>query len=203
MTGLAIRIAQGMALDRDGEHFGLKPFDIEYRRRVWWQLLLLDVRSSEARGCLPTLLMDDTRLPTLLNDTDLDPDMETQPKPRVGLSDMTISLVRFSICQMGRRLHGNVFKGEAPLSLQAKKKTVEDFEKEIAEKYLQYCDQGGPVYQYGANVCDPKLSRSRMLMSKDCSSHHKSNAAYDPQAFKAGDLPGGQGQTIFNFFEYS
>lgn len=154
MTGLAIRIAQGMAIDRDGELFGLKPFDIQYRRRVWWQLLLLDVRASEARGCLPTLLMDDTRLPASLNDSDLDPDMDTTPKPREGLTEMTIASVRFAICEMGRRLHGNVFKGEAPLSLPAKKKMVEDFEKELTEKYLKYCDQGGPLYQYGANVGD-------------------------------------------------
>jgi hypothetical protein len=47
LTGLAIRLAQSLGLHRDGEVFNLPPFNVEMRRRLWWQVVTLDVRSSE------------------------------------------------------------------------------------------------------------------------------------------------------------
>lgn len=56
LTGLVVRIAQTLGVHRDGSHFGLKPFDIEMRRRLWWQVCILDARSSEDHGCDPTIV---------------------------------------------------------------------------------------------------------------------------------------------------
>lgn len=56
LTGLAVRIAQTLGIHRDGSHFGLRPFDIEMRRRLWWQVCILDARSSEDHGCDPTIV---------------------------------------------------------------------------------------------------------------------------------------------------
>lgn len=35
LTGVVVRIAQGIGLDRDGTILGLSPFDTEIRRRIW------------------------------------------------------------------------------------------------------------------------------------------------------------------------
>jgi hypothetical protein len=56
LTGLAVRIAQTLGVHRDGSHFGLKPFEIEMRRRLWWQVCILDARASEDHGCDPTIV---------------------------------------------------------------------------------------------------------------------------------------------------
>jgi hypothetical protein len=56
LTGLAVRIAQTLGIHRDGSHFGLLPFEIEMRRRLWWQVCILDARSSEDHGCDPTIV---------------------------------------------------------------------------------------------------------------------------------------------------
>jgi hypothetical protein len=56
LTGLAVRIAQTLGIHRDGSHFNLPPFEIEMRRRLWWQVLILDARSSEDHGCDPTVV---------------------------------------------------------------------------------------------------------------------------------------------------
>lgn len=56
LTGLAVRIAQTLGIHRDGSHFGLTPFNIEMRRRLWWQVCILDARSSEDHGCDPTIV---------------------------------------------------------------------------------------------------------------------------------------------------
>ncbi|KAE9365933.1 hypothetical protein N431DRAFT_487811 [Stipitochalara longipes BDJ] len=56
-VSIALRIAQGMGLHRDGSHFKLDPVQAETRRRVWWYILHTDVMVSIASG-LPPLLMD-------------------------------------------------------------------------------------------------------------------------------------------------
>jgi hypothetical protein len=56
LTGLAVRIAQTLGIHRDGSHFNLAPFEIEMRRRLWWQVCVLDSRSSEDHGCDPTIV---------------------------------------------------------------------------------------------------------------------------------------------------
>lgn len=50
LTGIAVRIAQRMGLHRDGEVLGLKPFDTELRRRLFWQIVPLDGRASQVAG---------------------------------------------------------------------------------------------------------------------------------------------------------
>lgn len=56
LTGLVVRIAQTLGVHRDGTHFGLDPFTVEMRRRLWWQVCMLDSRSSEDHGCDPTIV---------------------------------------------------------------------------------------------------------------------------------------------------
>lgn len=55
LTGLVVRIAQTLGVHRDGLHFSLPPFEIEMRRRLWWQICILDVRASEDHGSDPTI----------------------------------------------------------------------------------------------------------------------------------------------------
>lgn len=51
MTGIVIRMAHYLGLQRDGTHFEhLSPFDIEVRRRVWWAVCNLDLRACEDQG---------------------------------------------------------------------------------------------------------------------------------------------------------
>ncbi|KAM5343949.1 hypothetical protein ACJ41O_012486 [Fusarium nematophilum] len=47
LTGLAVRLAQNFGLHREGSLFGLSKFDMEMRRRLWWQIAILDAPSAE------------------------------------------------------------------------------------------------------------------------------------------------------------
>jgi hypothetical protein len=38
MVSLLVNVAQSMGLHRDGEQFGVPPFETEMRRRVWWSI---------------------------------------------------------------------------------------------------------------------------------------------------------------------
>lgn len=68
LTGLVVRIAQTLGIHRDGSHFDLPPFEIEMRRRLWWQVCILDARASEDHGCDPTIVeaQFDTKMVCLL-----------------------------------------------------------------------------------------------------------------------------------------
>ena len=108
LTGLLIRIGQSLGLHREGTHFAqLKPFDVEMRRRLWWILCLLDMRSAEEQGTelLIPERIHDTRLPLNVNDSDLDPDMTDFPEERQGATDMSFSLVRYEVCTFARSMH--------------------------------------------------------------------------------------------------
>lgn len=99
LTGIAVRIAERIGLHRDGGGMGLKPFDVEVRRRVFWQLLPLDGLSGQI--CGTGIAMDaknwDTKQPLNVNDTDIWPGMEEPPAVREGATDMIFCLARTEI----------------------------------------------------------------------------------------------------------
>jgi hypothetical protein len=73
MTAVVLHLAQGLGLHRDGSNFGLNPFETEMRRRLWWHICLLDMRSSEDHASDPQVYeaFYDTRLQLNINDDDI------------------------------------------------------------------------------------------------------------------------------------
>ncbi|KAF4592264.1 fungal specific transcription factor domain-containing protein [Ophiocordyceps camponoti-floridani] len=106
LTGLLIRIAQGMGLHRDGTNFKLPPLETEVRRRLWWAILMLDVRSAEELGSDMIIGEQsyDTQMPSNIDDTDVGTGTINMPTPREGRSDCAVALVRAEICAAMRRL---------------------------------------------------------------------------------------------------
>lgn len=143
-----------LGLHRDGEKFGLSPYNTEMRRRLWWQICVLDVRASEDHGSDPSIFDHtfDTKFPLSINDEDLDPDAKEPPQPREGVSDMTFVLVRFEICALSKRLQYNA-PGRGPfssgnptkLTLEEKEELIKETESRLEENYLKYCENAGPL----------------------------------------------------------
>ncbi len=158
MTGLAIRLAQGMGMDRDGELFKLAPLEVELRRRIWHQISLLDLRASEARGSMSGLSYD-TKLPSNINDDDIGPETRTPPEPQVGLSDMTGALLRFELCEISRRLR-------RAMALSAKEKIIEEFQQHLESTYLQYCNAGDRLQRLCANLARLVVKRMILMLYK-------------------------------------
>lgn len=50
LAGMTIRIAQRMGLHKDGQGSQLSPFQVEMRRRLWWQIIVLDRTTAEISG---------------------------------------------------------------------------------------------------------------------------------------------------------
>lgn len=68
---------------------------------------MLDMRGSEDRGTYPMILENTftTRQPLNINDEDIDPTTEYEPKERVGVTDMTFCLITCEGANIVRRLN--------------------------------------------------------------------------------------------------
>lgn len=146
LTGLAVRIGQSMGLHRDGLLLpGLTPLEIEIRRRVFWALCILDLRSAEDQGTDLTIgdKTFDTELPLNINDSDISDQSTEMPRSRQGATDMTFSLIRYEVCAAARRLYVVSANStvqcprDAAISLEERETMVRSIYEDVEEKYFK------------------------------------------------------------------
>ncbi|OAP64044.1 hypothetical protein AYL99_00016 [Fonsecaea erecta] len=169
LGGLAIHLAQSLGIHRDGTHFGLNPFDTEMRRRLWWQISLLDNRAAEDHGVDPSFndQFYDTKVPANLNDDDIYPGMKDWPKERVGATEMTFCLIRYEIGLFSRRFNfgpGCSTSQVSELSLVEKEKLIDECHRKLEEKYLRHCDMNMPIYWVAATVARLILAKMWLMV---------------------------------------
>ncbi|KAJ6190682.1 hypothetical protein N7519_000703 [Penicillium mononematosum] len=159
MTSIVLRLAQSLGLHRDGSNFALKPFETEMRRRLWWHISLLDVRSSEDHGTDPLIheRMYDTLLPLNINDDDLSPDMEEPPKEREGCTDATFCLIRCEITSALRRANyacpGAQFRVPSSLPpIDRAGRMIQVISERCEQRYIRHCDMNIPLQWCAATV---------------------------------------------------
>jgi hypothetical protein len=107
MTGLIIRMAQYLGLQRDGSNFEhFTPFEIETRRRIWWAVVNLDLRASEDQGTDLAITHGsfDTKMPLNINDADIGPETKDMPTAREGVTDMSLALMIIGLCDLIRQM---------------------------------------------------------------------------------------------------
>ncbi|KAF7537706.1 hypothetical protein G7054_g3525 [Neopestalotiopsis clavispora] len=94
LTAMLLRLAQAYNLIQDGDGSHHTFFEAELRRRLWWQVVVLDIRASEDRGTEAMIDPDSysTHLPLNINDEDFGPDTIVAPPERQGPTDITFSL---------------------------------------------------------------------------------------------------------------
>lgn len=109
LLGLVFRLAQAIGLHRDGDGSVFSPFEAEMRRRLWSQIVVLDVRAAQDRGTEPMIREDDSNTipPTNINDDAFNPDTAT-PVPRLaveGPTDITFSLCTYHCSSLFLYIH--------------------------------------------------------------------------------------------------
>ena len=167
LTGLLIRLAQGLGIHRDGQQFGLSPFETEMRRRLWWQISSLDTRASEDQGTDPSIVEQsfDTKFPLNINDEDFDPRTKETPKEHEGATEMTFDLIRYSMGITVRRLSyappgaGRCRTMNARLSTEDKERMIDDLHQYLEKKFLRHCDMSVPLHWVAATV-------ARLILAK-------------------------------------
>lgn len=161
LTGVAIRIAEGLGLERDGVYMGLSPFETEMRRRIWWLLKTHDGRTAELCGLHKFRDLDvrpeSTKTPTNVNDDQLYPSMSSLPPEPKSLTDISFvalkyDLMNFATSRVARfRQQGkNISQWDRDLASESDKlvtdETLKEIESLIEVKYLRYCDPSQPLH---------------------------------------------------------
>ncbi|KAK7531546.1 fungal-specific transcription factor domain-containing protein, partial [Phyllosticta citribraziliensis] len=152
LVALAVRIGQDLNLHRDGALTGFSPYETEMRRRLWWQLVVLDIRACEDRGSFPLISLElcSTKVPLNINDEDIEPNTRSPPAEREGYTEMTFS----KLCQEASAVAPKFFS-PIPANIDDEHKRdhwqhqiqeeVEHFKDKMQEMFLNYCKPEVPI----------------------------------------------------------
>ena len=146
-------MAQLIGLQEDpGDAFS--PFEAELRRRLWYHICGLESRGAEEGGARQNSIMEDrdVRLPSNLNDIDLDPQLNDPLKPRSGVTDMTFVLARWesirTVYNLFRIKKKYKTSGQSLDSAELKaeqQKVIEEHKLRCGTYYLRHLDESRPM----------------------------------------------------------
>ncbi|KAG9239957.1 fungal-specific transcription factor domain-containing protein [Calycina marina] len=155
LTGMAVRIAQRLGIHKDGALHKISPFETEFRRRTWWQVVFLDGQSSKLAGAgFPAhLLQYDTKLPTNVSDSDLNPNMTEMPSEKEGVTEMLALQLRYEVATAMKSFtkggNNNFWSTITNVELIVKKDMViDELEAKFEEKYIRFCDPSIPLHLF-------------------------------------------------------
>ncbi|KAB2574846.1 Transcription factor vrtR1 [Lasiodiplodia theobromae] len=177
LSAVAVRMGQRIGLHQDGSKMGLPLFDIEIRRRVWWQLMPLDMRTAELAGGTTSLTSKiwDVELPLNCNDSDLDPDMKQLPVEHNGPTEMFFCNMRYNFGRfMKKASAGQYFDIRTypedsssitsyQVALAEKDKKLDELEQFLDENFLRHCDPSVPLHYLSAIVARCALCVMRLI----------------------------------------
>lgn len=155
-AGVAARIAQAIGIHVDGTDLGLSPFATEMRRRLWWQIAIIESRSAELTGSRRSSNVDlsNVQLPTNVDDGDIWPEMPAALTGQVKPTESIACLIRYELVAFwdARNSGGSsIMADHVPLSLplasalQESDTLIDELEQLLEEKYLRYCDPSTPI----------------------------------------------------------
>jgi hypothetical protein len=160
-------MGQKLGLHRESASRNLSIFEAEIRRRLWWQVSILDFRSAQLSGTKieGDQNYSDTARPLNINDTDLSPAMKAPPKEHAGCTDMLFCSIRYEIGDFMRK--SGVFSRQRPggmATMAAKDKAIDDLEERLEQKYIRHCDQSIPLHALSAALARSAVYQMRLLM---------------------------------------
>lgn len=156
LSGVASRIGQGMGLHRDGTTLGVSPFETEMRRRLWWQISILDFRSAELTGSgrFGDINLSNSQPPSNVDDAEIYPEMKEPPVSHTKATEMIACLLR---CEFGYFWKEKIMQKSKitmenlrlaspwETTLEERDANIHELEQRIEEKYLRYCDPSIPI----------------------------------------------------------
>ena len=159
LTGVAVRIAQSMGLERDGASLGLPPFETELRRRIWWQLKTHDFRTAELCGLSKFRDLEtgagSTKWPTNISDDKLYPGMPSLVAESIALTDNIFIAVRYELANFAASrvakfrqegINPSQWDLHASGSVVERGESLKEIEEILETKYLRYCDPTQPLH---------------------------------------------------------
>lgn len=172
LSGVCTRIAQRLGLHKDGSKLGLSVYETEIRRRVWWNIIMLDTTAGHVAGCESHLIpRADTRSPANVNDGLLHPDMKDEPIESSGATEMTFMLMRIEFGSWLKK-HGDggasnfggfwQFLDSSSVPIEQKDRLIDELQDVLETKFLRHCDPSIPIHMATLLVARSVVARSRL-----------------------------------------
>jgi hypothetical protein len=167
LTGIAIRLAQRMGIHRDGENLGLPPFEVQMRRRLFWQLLPLDSYAGQVSGTGIMISPNswDTKPPLNINDDQIYPGMTEPPLEQRSATEMIFALSRIELSNFYNQTGVKLKEIGATIQF----RDAEDIERLINEvedlietKFLRYCDILNPLHFFTTGITRSAINAVRL-----------------------------------------
>jgi hypothetical protein len=168
LAGVLVRVAVSMKLHRDGSHFAnITPFEIEMRRRLWWQICFIDSRSEDVQVSEYKLSegMFDTEIPANTDDANLDPGMSKPPVVAERWTDMTVFLIRCEVWKLSRRLQSLTAASYAlPLDIDERLELFQQSQARIEDTYLKHLNPNQPLHSFVATTARLFLTKVDLIL---------------------------------------
>ena len=189
LAGLATRCALRLGLHRESVCRQFSIFDAEIRRRLWWQIVILDSISARLAGAGLVDLHSswDTKKPLNVNDSDLWVSMKEPPSEHTGITEMLFCSIRYEMCGfMKYFLRTAMTPGSGP-SLAEIDKDIDELENDLELKFLRHCDSSIPFHFMASCLGKVAIAQMRLI------SHH-------PQRYpdKGASLPQSEKDFLFS-----
>ncbi|TVY74870.1 Bikaverin cluster transcription factor bik5 [Fusarium oxysporum f. sp. cubense] len=170
MAGLLARVAVSAGLHRDGSNFpGMSPFNIEMRRRLWWNILFIYGRSGSDQIAEASLHeeMFDTKLPTNVNDSDLDPSMKVPPVAKNEITDATPILIRLELWHLTQRTSSSLsaLKSKRGVDLVEALTLCRETMRRLDLDYFETFDSGTPAQLFLKRTIRLILAKYKLTIS--------------------------------------
>lgn len=168
-----------------------KPFEREMRRRLWWQICLLESHAADDRATTPAVFPEsfNTRLPLQINDEDIQiGSLEEEVVERHGFTDMTFNLICFEAQDLkGQLNYAPVrklgFTRNQSLEDSAQRiDAVINVQKRIEDRYLRHLNLSRPFHWATRLVADIMIATLWLIVYRPLlqSSDHAPPKPADP-----------------------
>jgi len=149
LVGLVIRIAYALGIHRDGDGQQFIVFEAEIRRRLWWAIVMLDVRASEDRGTEP-MIQDgtyNTKMPENIDESDVSFRTKIPLISRTTMTDMTYTVMSTDVANTLLRINFvPAPQGRKLLGMQEREYLVQACTDRISNMYLPSADPSNPIH---------------------------------------------------------
>ena len=181
LAGVLVRVTVFMKLHRDGSHFAdTTPFDVEMRRRLWWQICIIDSRSEDMQVSQFKISegMFDTEIPANTDDANLDSEMSRLPIVAERWTDMTPFLIHCEIWKLSRGLQFTPAPEYAPFpDINEKIEVFRRFHERIEKSYLKHLNPNQPLHSFVATSARLFLTKIDLILH----TKKRSASAFKPQ----------------------
>lgn len=169
LFAIAVRLGQALGLHRESSLQGLSVFDAELRRRLWWQLIILDGRFAPdlARDRLIVQASFNVKKPLNINDIDMNESTKTLVERR-GLTEMTKCRLTHDVFELAWRLQPDDLPGQEAgathLTTDQKMEVLAKLEQLVTDKVFSTPDTSTPMAWANRVIGHITIRRARLIV---------------------------------------